>query len=226
MDCRVCGVPLPEGALFCGECGSSVTAARLRQADVADPRSRDTMIVEPLPRPARAGTWPETGAWPDTGAPAPTSPALGPESPGPGSPGPGSEPPGPGSLAPESASPAGIPRAPSPEEPSRTSFTLTFSSGGSAPVSGPVLVGRRPEAQPGERFERLISISDPGRSVSKTHLELGLEGEYLWVCDRFSANGTVLRPPGGRARLCEPGRRYRVGRGTRIEIGEQFIDVS
>jgi FHA domain len=106
------------------------------------------------------------------------------------------------------------------------SFTFTLSSGGVETVSGSGLLGRRPAPQPGEEVGVLIAFVDPGRSVSKTHLEFGVEGDNLWICDRYSANGTVLRAPGGVARLCEPGRRYRVTRESRIEIGEQYIDVT
>jgi hypothetical protein len=261
LHCRVCGAPLREDALFCGECGSSVTATLLRRADVVDDRSSDTTLVEPLPRPARAGTWSGSdfeGARPavETGSGADVVPWWLDDAPR--NDAPGSDAPGNDALengddvfedgndASESgnAAPDNGDRAPdhsggdvevtdedaessSPPVPngSTVSFVVAFSSGGIETIAGPVLLGRRPAEQPGETGFRLVAIADPGRSVSKTHLEFGIEGENLWVCDRFSANGTVLRPPGGRARLCEPGRRYRVGHGTRIEIGEQYIDV-
>ena len=104
-------------------------------------------------------------------------------------------------------------------------FILQFSTGESVTVSGTGLIGRRPEAQPGEVFDTLVAIDDPGRSVSKTHLEFGQEGGVFWVCDRFSANGTVVREPERPARLSAPGMRSRVTRGSRVEIGEQFFVV-
>ncbi|MES1170189.1 MAG: zinc ribbon domain-containing protein, partial [Leifsonia sp.] len=58
MNCRVCGSELSEGSLFCGNCGSSVTAARVRPPAIADPRPSDTSIVERLPKPAVAGRFP------------------------------------------------------------------------------------------------------------------------------------------------------------------------
>jgi hypothetical protein len=105
-------------------------------------------------------------------------------------------------------------------------YRLSFSTGESVEVLGSGLVGRRPITQPGEHVDQLVAISDPARSVSKTHLEFGLEGDDLWICDRYSGNGTVARPLGGVARQCEAGRRYRVGRGTRVDIGDQWFDVS
>ncbi|WP_233265427.1 hypothetical protein [Leifsonia sp. AG29] len=105
-------------------------------------------------------------------------------------------------------------------------FTLSFSTGEVVEVTGSGLLGRRPITQPGETVDQLVVVSDPARSVSKTHLEFGLEGGELWICDRYSGNGTVAHPLGGVARHCEAGRRYRVTRGTRVEIGDQWFDVS
>jgi hypothetical protein len=105
-------------------------------------------------------------------------------------------------------------------------FVLQFSTGESATVYGSGLVGRNPVAEPGEYVDHFVVIRDPGRSVSKTHLEFGQDGGTFWVLDRFSGNGSVLREPEGAPKRCEPGRRYAVARGTRVEIGDQFFVVS
>lgn len=104
-------------------------------------------------------------------------------------------------------------------------FVLHFSTGERTAVQGTGLLGRLPRPQPGERFDELLTVHDPGKSVSKTHLELGRDGDDLWVADRFSGNGTVVRHIDGTIRRCEPGRRYRVERGARVDIGEQFFLV-
>nr|WP_271178058.1 hypothetical protein [Leifsonia poae] len=105
-------------------------------------------------------------------------------------------------------------------------YTLSFSTGDSIEVGGSGLIGRRPITQPGEQVDQLVAVNDPTRSVSKTHLEFGIEAGELWICDRYSGNGTVARPLGAEARQCDAGRRYRVTRGTRVEIGDQWFDVS
>ncbi|WP_434317602.1 zinc-ribbon domain-containing protein [Leifsonia sp. P73] len=51
MTCRVCGAELKDGTLFCGNCGSSVTATRVRPPEMADSRPSDTSIVPPLAKP-------------------------------------------------------------------------------------------------------------------------------------------------------------------------------
>lgn len=105
-------------------------------------------------------------------------------------------------------------------------FVLQFSTGESVTVSGSGLIGRNPSAQPGEYVDQLVSIFDAGKSVSKTHLEFGQESGRFWVSDRYSTNGSVVRQPESEPRRCEPGRRYFVVRGTRIDVGEQFFVVS
>jgi len=105
-------------------------------------------------------------------------------------------------------------------------FVLQFSTGESVSVSGTGLVGRNPNPEPGEYFDSLITISDPGKSVSKTHLEFGQDGGAFWVSDRHSGNGTVVREPGAPPRRCDAGKRYRIVRGSRVDIGEQFFVVS
>lgn len=105
-------------------------------------------------------------------------------------------------------------------------FIIQFSTGESVTVFGSGLLGRNPTPQPGEYFDQLVSISDPGKSVSKTHLEFGQEAGSFWVGDRFSGNGSIVREPESAPRRLTPGKRYRIVRGTRVDIGEQFFIVS
>lgn len=105
-------------------------------------------------------------------------------------------------------------------------FVLQFSTGESVTVHGTGLVGRNPQPEPGEFFDHLVRILDAGKSVSKTHLEFGQEGDAFWIKDRFSGNGTVIKEPEVSARRAEANHRYRVVRGARIDVGEQFFIVS
>ena len=110
--------------------------------------------------------------------------------------------------------------------PAAERFVLQFSTGESVTVAGAGLVGRNPSAEPGEFVDQLIAVFDVGKSVSKTHLEFGQEAGRFWVADRFSTNGSMVRQPDETPRRAEPGRRYFIGRGTRVDIGEQFFVVS
>jgi hypothetical protein len=105
-------------------------------------------------------------------------------------------------------------------------FVLQFSTGESFTVYGSGLVGRNPRPEPAEYFDHIVRVLDPSRSVSKTHLEFGQEAGAFWIKDRFSGNGSIIREPEGDPVRCQPDRRYRIVRGTRVDIGEQFFVVS
>lgn len=219
MNCRICGAPLPAGAMFCGECGSSSTATPATRKR-ADPRPSDTTVIQRLLQQPTVTSVPinADGLMPE-GQPQASSPAS------PASPAEPAEP------AEAAAAPAPWPlpvvaEPPAQSQPGGSLFTLQFSTGERASVSGSGLLGRRPLPQPSEVFDHLIQISDTGMSVSKSHLEFGQQDGELWVSDRFSGNGTIIRRPGEAAVRCEPGRRYRVPRGTRVEIADQFFVLS
>lgn len=262
MDCRYCSTELPEGALFCGECGRAVSSKRLpaepaagadapqpaaepdpadavrgdhcaqcgaelaptdifcgecgfvRQSIAARRRPNDTVELDPFP-------WGLSRGQPPIEVRSDAPPPL---------------------VVPSSAPPPPV-QAPAPNDHDTNDddtdetrlvdrgakgerFVLQFSTGESVSVRGTGLVGRNPVAEPGEYFDSFVTIVDPGKSVSKTHLEFGQEGGAFWISDRYSGNGTVVREPDRVARRAEPGKRYRVVRGTRIDIGEQFFVVS
>ncbi|MGR2753143.1 FHA domain-containing protein [Agromyces arachidis] len=205
MNCAICGADLPEGAMFCGECGSSTSATPESRRPV-DPRPGDTYVLHRSESGVISVPVPPA---PDTAAPV--------ESPAP-------------AAAPEPAA-ASWPAEPRPAgehgegaTPS-ASWEFRFTTGEVVTVGGSGLVGRRPMPQPGERFAHLVQIVDRGLSVSKTHLEFGEHEGRLWVADRFSSNGTVVRRPGEAGVRCEPGRRVLVPRGSQVEIGEQAFTV-
>jgi len=207
MTCLYCGTPLPAGAMFCVECGRPVRSAHLPPAE-----PRDTAVIEPL-----EGEPLEPGS-PEARAPEAHSEGADGRTGGARNPG---ESPDPDTNAPLSAvEPEDAPRVPG------QSYVLQFSTGEVVTVTGTGLIGRNPVPQPTEYFDQLVTIVDPARSVSKTHLEFGQERGVLWVCDRFSGNGTVIVVPGQAPRRCEPGRRVHVARGSRVDIAEQYFIVS
>lgn len=214
MTCLICGADLPEGAMFCGDCGSSTSATPESRRRV-DPRPGDTTAIERPPRrnasgvisiPVhgfRAATVADGESWADASAG--------------------------GSDA--AADVAATPVVATPEEPTALTsasprFVLAFSTGETRTVFGTGLIGRKPLPQPGEAFDHLVQIADRTLSVSKTHLEFGQHDGVLWVADRFSGNGTIVRRPDDGALRCEPGRRYLVPRGSRVELAEQSFTVS
>jgi hypothetical protein len=189
--------------MFCGDCGSS-TSATPESRRRSDPRPGDTTVIE---RPSRRNSGvvsiPVHGFRSATAIPeAPAGEADGSH---------GSEP---------SAAGTGSPATTAPR------FVLAFSTGETRTVFGTGLIGRKPLPQPGEAFDHLVQIADGTLSVSKTHLEFGEHDGVMWVADRFSGNGTIVRRPDDGALRCEPGRRYLVPRGSRVELAEQSFTVA
>lgn len=251
--CTQCGGLLAPSDIFCGECGfvrPSVARRHASDTNVLDPfpwgiprqpqRATEAAVAVTAEAPASAvpGEPPAPtasqasppSAPQQIAAANPTSPPIAPE------PAPHGDPLDPPPLV-SPSSPAGHrPVAPDLDDVDETRivdrtargerFVLQFSTGESVSVFGTGLVGRNPIPEPGEYFDAIVAIIDPGKSVSKTHLEFGQEGGAFWISDRFSGNGTVLREPERAPRRADPGKRYRLVRGSRVDIGEQFFIVS
>jgi hypothetical protein len=226
MVCEVCSHPLAEGALFCGECGSSVYKhVVVERREPSDTRVLPSFLTEarhfPSGKPsAPGGTPPEDDVpYVSVFATPLDEPTPDPEPTPEPTPEPISEPvPPPAPSSAPSPSPSPSP-APSPT----ASFTFTLSTGETLEVSANGLLGRMPQPAIGEEYAHLVIVTDPSRSVSKTHLEFGFDDEQLWILDRNSGNGSIIREFGKIPRRAEPGRKYLVPRGTRIDMGETHL---
>jgi len=228
VNCRICGAELPADAMFCGECGSS-TSATPESRRRPDPRPGDTTRVDRLPRASQRNSG--VISVPVDGFRA-AEPIVDPPSADPRAMGAAVSEVGAASAVASAADAGEVPVVGGAPlvgglavEPARPQFSLRFSTGETRTVFGSGLIGRKPMPQPGERFDHLVQIADHTLSVSKTHLEFGEHEGGLWVADRFSSNGTVVRRPDDGALRCEPGRRYLVPRGSRIEMAEQYFSV-
>ncbi|WP_185203320.1 zinc ribbon domain-containing protein [Glaciihabitans sp. INWT7] len=242
--CEQCGSPMSEDDIFCGECGFVSRAASEdfgRSRDTAiinlDPpntavsRPRPVPVVDHLPEFVRPAEAVPPAVYSDPAIPAPEA-----------TPGPDAlvTPPEPARATPPTPTPPGAPRTDVPfddsadleatriSRPGRAGerFVLQFSTGESFTVSGSGLIGRNPRSEPGEYFDQLVRVLDPSRSVSKVHLEFGQDAGRFWIMDRYSGNGTIVREPESEAVRCQPEKRFRIARGTRVDIGEQFFIVS
>ena len=211
MLCDVCQSALPEGALFCGECGSSLS--RTQAIPVITPEPVLEVVVE-VSTPAPQTHAPVSETEPET-----TSTNIVEQVDG-------------VNLSELFDAPPPVrvvepPRFATEQElDTLTSFTITLGTGESVELTRSGLLGRMPTPAEGEEFEHLIVVSDPGRSVSKTHLEFGVEEGELWVADRNSGNGTIVREPGVVPRRAQPGTRYTVVRGTRLDFGDLHLTIT
>ncbi|MGW6129817.1 RDD family protein [Cellulomonas sp. NPDC055163] len=112
---------------------------------------------------------------------------------------------------------------PAPSEPlDPRAVALELSDGRTVTVEGTVLVGRNPV---GTGSEQLVRVVDPGRSVSKTHLQLGVDDLGLWVADRGSTNGTLVTLADGQQIVCGVEQRVRVPLGSTVSFGDCGLRV-
>lgn len=84
-------------------------------------------------------------------------------------------------------------------------FTLWFSDGTRASVTRTLIVGREPSVAPGESEADLVTIADPERSVSRSHLRFRVDGGRLLVEDLGSANGSAIIHSDGSQEPLRPG---------------------
>lgn len=90
---------------------------------------------------------------------------------------------------------------------------------------GLVLLGRNPQPRMGEEDALLIKVVDKGRTVSKSHLAIGLDARGLFVVDRGSTNGTTVTSPDGTRRHCPPGDQIGLTGGSVISFGDHRLQV-
>lgn len=92
-------------------------------------------------------------------------------------------------------------------------------------LAGTVLLGRNPAPQAGEAAEQLLPVSDPGRSISKTHLHLRVDGDGVWVTDRNSTNGSAITTPDGLQTRLHPGEAVFVRPGSTVHFGDRSFHL-
>lgn len=91
-------------------------------------------------------------------------------------------------------------------------------------VEGPTAFGRNPVNPPGRAMTRLVSLDDPGRSVSKTHAILTPQPGGVLVEDLHSTNGTSILTGGGQV-VVPPGVRLAARTGWRVALADFVLVV-
>ncbi len=92
-------------------------------------------------------------------------------------------------------------------------------------VDGLVLLGRNPQPQPGEEDAQLIKIADETRTVSKSHLAVGLDAGGIFVVDRGSTNGSTVTNAQGVSTRCQMGEVIYVQQGSIVSIGDHWLEI-
>lgn len=98
---------------------------------------------------------------------------------------------------------------------------LLFDDGLVVEIDRPVLIGRKPtvDGAPADP-PRLVTLPDPEGALSRTHLELRLEGWEVLAVDRQSLNGTMLTVPGSDPTYLRPLEPVVITDGTVLTLAE------
>ncbi|MDN4162623.1 RDD family protein [Nocardioides abyssi] len=105
-------------------------------------------------------------------------------------------------------------------------WRVAFDSGESFVVEGLLLVGRRPEARPGEPVRHLVPLRSSDMSLSKTHAQLQVAADgVLVVMDRGSTNGSVLVRQGV-SRALSAGKPATLLPGDLVRFGDRQMTVA
>jgi uncharacterized RDD family membrane protein YckC len=105
-------------------------------------------------------------------------------------------------------------------------WQVIFDTGEQFEVRGLTLVGRRPQARPGEPVKRLVTLPSDDMSLSKTHAQFQVVPDgALVVMDRGSTNGSLLIRAGVTKRLVG-GRPATMRDGDRIRFGDREMSVA
>lgn len=83
---------------------------------------------------------------------------------------------------------------------------LVLSTGAKVAVDRTILIGRAPQAQrvTGRELPRLIAVPSPNNDISRTHVQVRVEGDLVVVTDLNSTNGVILVEPGQTPRRLHP----------------------
>ena len=100
---------------------------------------------------------------------------------------------------------------------------LVFTTGLLVDVDQHLLIGRRPpeDQKVNDEPTRAVQLDDPEHLMSRTHLQVQLDGWQVLVVDRDSMNHTFVEVPGRAAFQLRPGEPYPIPPGTMVRLGEE-----
>ncbi|MDN5727491.1 MAG: FHA domain-containing protein, partial [Propionibacteriales bacterium] len=109
--------------------------------------------------------------------------------------------------------------------PQNQGWAVMLGDGRLIEVESLVLLGRNPQPRAGEDGAELIQISVSSRTVSKTHIAIGVDNKGMYVMDRGSTNGSAIAGSNGTFEPCAPGDQVRVREGQVVSFGEQRFEI-
>jgi pSer/pThr/pTyr-binding forkhead associated (FHA) protein len=99
---------------------------------------------------------------------------------------------------------------------------MAVSSGPRITLDRPVVVGRRPRSSRsvGEDLPRLVTVPSPEQDISRSHVEVRLEGWHVLVSDMSTTNGTTLLRSGQAPMRLHPGEPVLVVSSDVVDLGD------
>lgn len=125
---------------------------------------------------------------------------------------------------------------PSPQSAPSDETVLDVAAFGSSPVatlddwhqldlSVPAVLGRNPSTPASLPEGAAVTVDDPARSISKTHLAIGSADGQYWVVDLHSTNGTRVARPDGTSEVLAAGVRTTLPEGSTVLFGNHRVRV-
>ncbi|MGM7698185.1 FHA domain-containing protein [Microbacterium sp. A84] len=103
--------------------------------------------------------------------------------------------------------------------------SIRLSTGQSASLDRPVIIGRRPRSTraSGANLPHLIAVDSPQQDISRNHLEVRPEGDTVVVIDLHTTNGSTLLRPGAEPVRLHPGEQILVLTGDSVDLGDGVV---
>jgi hypothetical protein len=99
--------------------------------------------------------------------------------------------------------------------PPSTHLYVDLSTGTREALDRTLVIGRAPSAErvSSDNVPRLVSMTTPNQDISRTHVQIAVEGGTVVVTDLHSRNGTMVQLPG------KPPQQLRAGEPTPVTVG-------
>jgi hypothetical protein len=100
---------------------------------------------------------------------------------------------------------------------------LRLSTGDVVPLDRSVIMGRNPKADGANEAERphVVRLPSPGHDISRTHVEIRLDGWHVLLTDLNSVNGTIVTPPWQEPQRLRPNESVPIEPGTVVSLADE-----
>lgn len=98
-----------------------------------------------------------------------------------------------------------------------------FTDGTRIPVTKPMLIGRSPKMSGpiSGVVPDLVTVASPAQDISRTHVEVRVEGWQVMVLDKGSTNGTTVMLPGRDPQRLRPDHPFPLPIGGRVNLADE-----